>query len=110
MEPFNYNQHTAPLPLLTLNGDSGLDYATYFHSGSANYLGGEYESPTTMSVPNNLAGSLMPTTMTLQSNHGHRQKLDRRGHTKSRRGCFHCKRRRIKVKSEKLTAGPQDSD
>lgn len=26
-----------------------------------------------------------------------RQRLERRGHTKSRRGCFNCKRRRIKV-------------
>ena len=26
-----------------------------------------------------------------------KQKLERRGHTKSRRGCFNCKRRRIKV-------------
>ena len=26
-----------------------------------------------------------------------KQRLERRGHTKSRRGCFHCKRRRIKV-------------
>jgi hypothetical protein len=27
-----------------------------------------------------------------------RQRLERRGHTKSRRGCFNCKRRRIKVR------------
>ncbi|RBQ71682.1 hypothetical protein VDGD_21473 [Verticillium dahliae] len=27
------------------------------------------------------------------------KKLERRGHTKSRRGCFNCKRRRIKVPS-----------
>lgn len=26
-----------------------------------------------------------------------RQRLERRGHTKSRRGCYNCKRRRIKV-------------
>lgn len=28
---------------------------------------------------------------------GQKQRLERRGHTKSRRGCFNCKRRRIKV-------------
>jgi hypothetical protein len=28
-----------------------------------------------------------------------KQRLERRGHTKSRRGCFNCKRRRIKVSS-----------
>lgn len=27
-----------------------------------------------------------------------RQRLERRGHTKSRRGCFNCKKRRIKVR------------
>lgn len=27
-----------------------------------------------------------------------KQRLERRGHTKSRRGCFNCKRRRIKVR------------
>jgi hypothetical protein len=26
-----------------------------------------------------------------------KQRLERRGHTKSRRGCYNCKRRRIKV-------------
>ena len=31
--------------------------------------------------------------------HAHaKQRLERRGHTKSRRGCFNCKRRRIKVR------------
>jgi len=28
-----------------------------------------------------------------------KQRLERRGHTKSRRGCFNCKRRRIKVRA-----------
>src|SRR5690348_9695937 len=31
-----------------------------------------------------------------------RQRLERRGHTKSRRGCFNCKRRRIKVKHDPI--------
>lgn len=30
-----------------------------------------------------------------------RQRLERRGHTKSRRGCYNCKRRRIKVNAHK---------
>lgn len=29
---------------------------------------------------------------------GAKQRLERRGHTKSRRGCYNCKRRRIKVR------------
>lgn len=32
------------------------------------------------------------------SNTQGKQRLERRGHTKSRRGCFNCKRRRIKVR------------
>ncbi len=32
-----------------------------------------------------------------------KQRLERRGHTKSRRGCFNCKRRRIKVRDAQRT-------
>lgn len=34
---------------------------------------------------------------------------ERRGHTKSRRGCFNCKRRRIKVSSLDLPGGKWDA-
>lgn len=40
------------------------------------------------------AGSAAPTAVTTASA---KHKLERRGHTKSRRGCYNCKRRRIKV-------------
>lgn len=33
-----------------------------------------------------------------------RQRLERRGHTKSRRGCYNCKRRRIKVYAQNIVA------
>jgi hypothetical protein len=32
-----------------------------------------------------------------------KQRLERRGHTKSRRGCYNCKRRRIKVRTVPLS-------
>jgi hypothetical protein len=38
-----------------------------------------------------------PTTLKQSVSPTPRQRLERRGHTKSRRGCFNCKRRRIKV-------------
>lgn len=48
--------------------------------------------PSSSNINNsNLELSLRRTSMQ------QRQRLERRGHTKSRRGCFNCKRRRIKV-------------
>ncbi|KJZ68783.1 hypothetical protein HIM_11827 [Hirsutella minnesotensis 3608] len=35
----------------------------------------------------------------------HRQRLERRGHTKSRRGCYNCKRRRIKCQETRPACG-----
>ncbi|KAK0635061.1 hypothetical protein B0T17DRAFT_29195 [Bombardia bombarda] len=34
-----------------------------------------------------------------------KQRVERRGHTKSRRGCFHCKRRRIKCQETRPACG-----
>lgn len=50
--------------------------------------------------PRNHAGRDSKTNPGAQ---GHaKQRLERRGHTKSRRGCFNCKRRRIKVSKTSL--------
>lgn len=35
-----------------------------------------------------------------------KQRLERRGHTKSRRGCYNCKRRRIKVRTNEDVEKP----
>lgn len=35
---------------------------------------------------------------------GAKQRLERRGHTKSRRGCYNCKRRRIKVRQRAMSS------
>jgi hypothetical protein len=48
----------------------------------------------TVRSPGNVAGRNTNTERQVQ----HRQRLERRGHTKSRRGCFNCKRRRIKAR------------
>ncbi|ERT00036.1 c6 zinc finger domain containing protein [Sporothrix schenckii 1099-18] len=39
------------------------------------------------------------------SNSSHNKRLERRGHTKSRRGCFNCKRRRIKCQETRPACG-----
>lgn len=39
-----------------------------------------------------------------------KQRLERRGHTKSRRGCYNCKRRRIKVRREQSSWRPLLTD
>lgn len=53
---------------------------------------GSRSLPGSSSISNsNLELSLRRTSMQ------QRQRLERRGHTKSRRGCYNCKRRRIKV-------------
>lgn len=43
------------------------------------------------------------TSTDLVSKSQQKQRLERRGHTKSRRGCYNCKRRRIKVRIGLLT-------
>lgn len=42
--------------------------------------------------------SRSPISNELLRRSGAKQRLERRGHTKSRRGCYNCKRRRIKVR------------
>jgi len=48
------------------------------------------------------AGSAAPTAVTTASA---KHKLERRGHTKSRRGCYNCKRRRIKCQETQPACG-----
>lgn len=50
----------------------------------------------TASKSASIASASNTTELALQTP-AQRQRLERRGHTKSRRGCYNCKRRRIKV-------------
>jgi len=103
------------LPLMAMDDEQqDFDYGAYLQgddadnvaenssaSASTNNLGitpPELSPPVagassgTGSGPN--AGALVRSASELQRQ---KQRLERRGHTKSRRGCFNCKRRRIKV-------------
>ncbi|TKW57689.1 hypothetical protein CTA1_6736 [Colletotrichum tanaceti] len=91
------------LPLLAAAPDhNDFDYGVFFQ-GDELLLGDEnaYSSETLSDSPPN------GVSTSGHGNHGgenlsqiataQKQRLERRGHTKSRRGCFNCKRRRIKL-------------
>ncbi|KAK1459040.1 C6 zinc finger protein [Colletotrichum melonis] len=92
---------TAPssLPLIVAAPSfSDFDYGAFFQ-GEDMLLGDEntYSNETLSEPPTNRASASGPSGGG-SSRHGpaQKQRLERRGHTKSRRGCFNCKRRRIK--------------
>jgi len=91
--------HSINLPLLTLgSNDAEFDYTVYLPEEDIDYLndGGSSGSASVMNdvTPTSVSP---PTSATVKSHSALKQRLERRGHTKSRRGCYNCKRRRIKV-------------
>ncbi|KAI8634132.1 hypothetical protein F5Y19DRAFT_200576 [Xylariaceae sp. FL1651] len=102
MDPLDFNQPTN-LPLLTLNNsNTEFDYAAYIQDGDIDCLGdaGSSGSP---SVVNEIAGTSVspPTPSTSKSDSNQKPRMERRGHTKSRNGCYNCKRRRIKCQENR---------
>ncbi|KAJ8129861.1 hypothetical protein O1611_g3769 [Lasiodiplodia mahajangana] len=97
MDPIDFNQ-SANLPLLTLgSNNTEFDYAAYLQDEDLDYLG-DAGSSGSASVMNEVASTSVspPTSAIARSNSNQKPRLERRGHTKSRRGCYNCKRRRIK--------------
>ena len=104
------------MPLMALDDDQqDFDYGMFLQQDDADYMAEDssasastnrmgitppQQSPavagtSASEVPNGVGfTALVRTTSEAQRQ---RQRLERRGHTKSRRGCFNCKRRRIKV-------------
>jgi hypothetical protein len=90
------------LPMLTLGIDSpDFDYSAFVQQDDDDDV-----ELADVSSANGMTDSsshtLTPPSATSSSSQSSRrppqkQRLERRGHTKSRRGCFNCKRRRIKV-------------
>jgi hypothetical protein len=92
-------------PMLSLEAlPAEFDYASFLQDANdqdVDYLA-EESSTSTSTVPildQTLQQSFTPsaTTSNKSLSPTPKQRLERRGHTKSRRGCFNCKRRRIKV-------------
>ncbi|KAI1294028.1 C6 zinc finger protein [Xylaria venustula] len=105
MEPIDFNQSTN-LPLLTLgSNNTEFDYTAYLQD-EINYLG-DTGSSGSASVMNEAASTSLspPTSAVVKSKSNQRQRLERRGHTKSRRGCYNCKRRRIKCQETRPSCG-----
>lgn len=104
MEPMNLNQLTG-LPLLAPNADAEFGYTTYLQGMHAGYSGEQHTAAAPVPVvhSNSVASfsESSPTPTGIGTiNAGRRvPRLERRGHLKSRRGCFNCKGRRIKVDS-----------
>lgn len=96
----------SPLPMMALDdGPSEFDYGAFLQEEDADYLAEDSSNSShTMADSSPQSLTSQPSTSLVNSGGsstasggGGRQRLERRGHTKSRRGCFNCKRRRIKV-------------
>ncbi|KAI0542157.1 C6 zinc finger protein [Xylaria digitata] len=108
MEPIDFNNQSTTLPLLTLGSNNAeFDYAAYLQDEELDYLG-DAGSSGSASVMNEAAStSVSPSTPSaiVKSNSNQKPRLERRGHTKSRRGCYNCKRRRIKCQETRPSCG-----
>jgi hypothetical protein len=90
-----------PSAMLPLQGASpDFDYGAFL-AADVDFNMTEENNYYSTSLSDSSAHKTSPTppassemTRSMQSQ---KQRLERRGHTKSRRGCFNCKRRRIKV-------------
>lgn len=94
----------AGLPLLPLDdGPPDFDYGVFLQDNmqedDADYLAEESSASTsTNTITDAALQALSPQgSAVIRGGATPKQRLERRGHTKSRRGCFNCKRRRIKV-------------
>lgn len=86
-------------PLLTLNdGAPEFDYTAFLNDQEIDYLAEDNSSSSsaTLALSATSSNSSPPTARSPQ-NSAQKHRHERRGHTKSRRGCYNCKRRRIKV-------------
>ncbi|KAJ2979917.1 hypothetical protein NUW58_g7081 [Xylaria curta] len=87
MDPIDFNQSTA-LPLLTLgSNNTEFDYAAYLQDDDFDYIG-DAGSSGSASIMNDVASTSVspPTSAVVKSNSNQKPRLERRGHTKSRRG------------------------
>ncbi|KAI2465721.1 hypothetical protein F4781DRAFT_15781 [Annulohypoxylon bovei var. microspora] len=103
MEPSNSHQPMI-LPLM----DSGEDfaYSNFLPDDDAGYPINEVPgSASALSDDLGTASAPSPTAALAAHNALKKHRLERRGHTKSRRGCFNCKRRRIKCQETQPACG-----
>lgn len=95
MEPSNPTQPRI-LPRVSLDSGDGFNYTYFFPDDDISYLTSDGAPGSTLAL-DDMSSVMSPATALTRSNLTQRQRYERRGHTKSRRGCYNCKRRRIKV-------------
>jgi hypothetical protein len=98
MDPSGFVRDIAPIMDY---GDSppDFDYTAFLQDRELEYVAEDSSSNSNSAFPiepfSDGSRPTVPPSSKKASNK--KQRLERRGHTKSRRGCYNCKRRRIKV-------------
>ncbi|KAK4186574.1 C6 zinc finger protein [Podospora australis] len=116
----NYTSNPA-LALLSLEqGQAEFDYTAFLQDQDIDYLAEEssastssnhFSGPGTVVQPQLQPQPATNLAVVVQGGNGNgaaaaqKTRLERRGHTKSRRGCFNCKRRRIKCQETRPACG-----
>ncbi|KAK6955570.1 hypothetical protein Daesc_003210 [Daldinia eschscholtzii] len=86
------------LPRVNLNSGDALNYIRSTSDEDASYLTSNGTPSSTLELDGRLGmlNDASASTALTGGNSALKQRHERRGHTKSRRGCYNCKKRRIK--------------
>ncbi|KAI1781119.1 hypothetical protein F4818DRAFT_28614 [Hypoxylon cercidicola] len=106
MEPSDATHRTI-LPRMSFDSGDDFDFAPFLQDddgGSFPASGGASGSAPALNNELGLS-NIPPPEATASNNSIHRHRQERRGHTKSRRGCYNCKRRRIKCQETRPACG-----
>ncbi|KAI1506553.1 hypothetical protein F5X99DRAFT_7681 [Biscogniauxia marginata] len=97
MDPIEFTLST-DLPLMTVSNSTTIcDFAAFLQDGDIDYSADNGSSGSTSAANGLIASSSTPPTAAIAKGRStQKPRLERRCHTKSRRGCYNCKRRRIK--------------
>ncbi|KAI0096461.1 hypothetical protein F4814DRAFT_129059 [Daldinia grandis] len=94
MEPSNPTQPRI-LPRVNLDNGDGFNYMYFSPDDDIGFLAHD-GAPGSIPALDDMSSVMSPATALTRRSLTQRQIYERRGHTKSRRGCYNCKRRRIK--------------
>ncbi|KAI1766608.1 hypothetical protein GGR53DRAFT_485927 [Hypoxylon sp. FL1150] len=101
--------HRTILPRMSLDSGDDFDFSASLQVDDfGNYVANDGASGADSApvVNNELAiYNISQSEATTSRNAAQRQRQERRGHTKSRRGCYNCKRRRIKCQETRPACG-----
>ncbi|KAH8677410.1 C6 zinc finger protein [Xylariales sp. PMI_506] len=101
-------EFTQPVsPLISLNGSSPeFDYTAFLQDQDVDFFIEDSASHSAVAQSASSPSNTSPVELGSSKNGpSQKQRLERRGHTKSRRGCYNCKRRRIKCQETRPACG-----